>query len=74
MLEDVAAYMREVREEPGTVLNLVELNPVYVSAFVAVIALVLLFSLMWVAGRPSWFPDPEGEGARSGGGAGDDAA
>jgi hypothetical protein len=71
---DVAAYMDEVREEPGTLLGLVELNPVYVSAFVAFIAVVLLFSLMWIAGRPSWFPDPEGQGARRGGGAGDDAA
>ena len=71
---DVAEYMAEVHREPGTLLGLVELNPVFVSAFVALVALVLLFSLMWVAGRPSWFPDPEGQGGRSGGGAGDDTA
>ena len=73
-IADVAAYMQEVREEPGTLLNLVELNPVYVSAFVALMALVLLFSLMWIAGRPTWFPDPEGQGSRRGGDAGDDRA
>lgn len=56
---DVAAYLTEVAEEEGTPLNFVELNPVIASAFVAALALVVLLSCMWLAGRVTMFPDPE---------------
>jgi ubiquinol-cytochrome c reductase cytochrome c subunit len=57
---DVAAFMHEVAAEEGTPLfGLVELNPVYASAFVALLALVTLVSLVWIGGRPAWFPDAE---------------
>lgn len=55
---DVVAYLAEVREHRGTpVFGLVELNPVYASAFVALLAVAMMFSIMWIGGRPSWFPD-----------------
>lgn len=57
-LTDVAAYLTEVAHEGGTPLNLVELNPVYASAFVALLALLALFSAMFIAGRVTMFPDP----------------
>jgi ubiquinol-cytochrome c reductase cytochrome c subunit len=64
-IADVAAFMREVEAEPGTpLLGLVELNPVFASAFVFLLAVAMLLSLMWIGGRPNWFPDPpkaEGE-------------
>lgn len=55
---DIAAYLDEVAHEEGTPLNLVELNPVYMGAFVAVMALVMLLSCLWIAGRVTLFPDP----------------
>lgn len=58
---DVIAYLDEVAHERGTPLNLVELNPVYASAFVALLALAVVFSLMWMAGRVALFPDPDEE-------------
>jgi ubiquinol-cytochrome c reductase cytochrome c subunit len=55
---DVATFLRGVDEEEGTpLLGLVELNPVYASAFVALLAVLLLLSLVWIGGRPAWFPD-----------------
>lgn len=56
---DVAAFMEEAANEPGTPLGLTELNPVYASAFVGVLALLMLWSLVWIGGRPKWFPDPD---------------
>lgn len=59
-INDVVAFMDEVAEEPRTpILGLVELNPVYASAYVAGLALLVLLSLAWIGGRPAWFPDPE---------------
>lgn len=58
-LGDVAAFLEEVRAEEGTPLGLVELNPVFASGFVALLALVMILSLFWISARPTWFPDPE---------------
>lgn len=59
-LDDVAAYLQTVSEEEGTpLLGLVELNPVYASGFVALFALIVLASCMWLGGRVLMFPDPE---------------
>ncbi len=56
---DVVAFLDAVQEEPTTpVFGLVELNPVYASGFVALLALVVVLSLVWIGGRPAWFPDP----------------
>lgn len=58
-LADVAAYLESVDEEEGTpLLGLVELNPVFASGFVAVFALIVLASCMWLGGRVLMFPDP----------------
>lgn len=57
---DVVAYMNEVDQEPGTpIFGLVELNPVYASGFVALLAAALLASLVWIGGKPRWLPDPQ---------------
>lgn len=49
----VASYMEAVAEERGTpVLGLVELNPVFASGFVALLAFGLLGSLLYIGGRP----------------------
>ena len=56
---DVAAFLEEVRHEEGTPLGLVELNPVFASGFVALLALVMILSLFWISAKPTWFPDPE---------------
>jgi len=56
---DVAAFLEEVRHEQGTPLGVVELNPVYASGFVALLAVVVLLSLFWISSKPTWFPDPE---------------
>lgn len=58
---DIAAFLEEVRGEEGTPLGLVELNPVYASGFVALLAVAMILSLFWISSKPSWFPDPEGE-------------
>lgn len=58
-LADVAAFLEEVNAEEGTPLGLVELNPVYVSGFVAALAALLLLVLLFISGTPTWFPDPE---------------
>ncbi|HSK98666.1 MAG TPA: c-type cytochrome [Euzebyales bacterium] len=57
---DVAAFLEEVRHERGTPLGMVELNPVYASGFVALLAVVMILSLFWISSKPMWFPDPEG--------------
>lgn len=58
-MADVAAFMEEVNAEEGTPLGLTELNPVFASGFAALLAVVMLLSLFWISGKPSWFPDPE---------------
>ena len=60
---DIVAFLEFVEEEHGTPLGLVELNPVYASGFAFVFAVVILLSALWIAGRPTHFPDPEGQGA-----------
>lgn len=55
----VAVFMEEAANEEGTPLGLTELNPVYASAFVAALAVLMLLSLVWIGGRPRWFPDPD---------------
>jgi ubiquinol-cytochrome c reductase cytochrome c subunit len=61
-VDDVVAFLHEVSEEEGTpIFGLVELNPVFASGFVALLALVLLLSLVWIGARPAWFPDPTPE-------------
>lgn len=57
-MADVAAFMAEVESEEGTPLGLTELNPVFASGFAALLAVVMLLSLFWISGKPSWFPDP----------------
>lgn len=58
-IADVVAFLDEVESEEGTpIFGFVELNPVFASAFVALLALLLLLSLAWIGGRPAWFPDP----------------
>lgn len=56
-LGHIAAYLDEVAGEEPTLLNLVELNPVFLAAFVGVLAIVMLFSCLWIAGRVTTFPD-----------------
>ncbi|MGH8901610.1 MAG: c-type cytochrome [Egibacteraceae bacterium] len=59
---DIAAFLSLVDEERGTpIFGLVELNPVYTAAFIALVAAVLIFSLLWIGGRPAWFPDAQQE-------------
>jgi ubiquinol-cytochrome c reductase cytochrome c subunit len=59
---DVAEFLHFVGEEQGTPLGLVELNPVYASGFAFLFAVVILLSALWIAGRPTHFPDPAGQG------------
>jgi ubiquinol-cytochrome c reductase cytochrome c subunit len=54
---DVAAFLDEVAGEEGTPLGLVEINPVYASGFAFAFAVLILVSAMWIAGRPTMFPD-----------------
>lgn len=58
---DVGAFLEEVSAESGTPLGLVELNPVFASGFVALLAVAMILSLLWISSKPTWFPDPEGE-------------
>lgn len=61
-LGHITAYLEAVSEEEGTpLLGLVELNPVYASAFVALLALVAIASCVWLGGRVLMFPDPRPE-------------
>jgi ubiquinol-cytochrome c reductase cytochrome c subunit len=54
---DVVSFLHFVAEEQGTPLGLVELNPVYASGFAFLFAVAILFSALWIAGRPTHFPD-----------------
>jgi ubiquinol-cytochrome c reductase cytochrome c subunit len=56
---DIAAFLDEVRSEAGTPLGLIELNPVFASGFVALLAIAMLVSLFWISSKPTWFPDAE---------------
>lgn len=57
---DLVAYLEEILEEETTpLLGLGELHPVYLSGFVALLALAMLFSCMVIAGRVAMFPDPD---------------
>ena len=67
-MADIGAFMHEVGAEQGTPLGLVELNPVFASGFVALLAVVMLVSLTWISGKPSWFPDPDSTSAEEGAG------
>ena len=59
----VVAYLREIRTDSRTpVLGLLELNPVYASAFVAILAVLVVFSLIWIGSRPAWLADGGQEG------------
>ncbi|MBW3603307.1 MAG: c-type cytochrome [Actinobacteria bacterium] len=58
---DVGAFLEEVRSESGTPLGLVELNPVFASGFVALLAVAMILSLFWISSKPTWFPDPEAD-------------
>ena len=61
---DLAAFMEFVAEEPGTPVGLTETNPVYLAGLAGVLALVVLLSCLWLAGRPVHFrgnrPDEAG--------------
>lgn len=59
---DVGAFLEEVSSESGTPLGLIELNPVFASGFVALLALATILSLFWISSKPTWFPDPEADG------------
>ena len=56
---DIAAFTKFVSEEQGTPLGLIELNPVYASGFALIFALIVLVSALWIAGRPTMFPDTQ---------------
>jgi len=59
---DVSAFMDTVREDADEqVLGIPELNPVYASAFVFLLALGALFLLGVIGSRPRWFPTPEAD-------------
>jgi ubiquinol-cytochrome c reductase cytochrome c subunit len=58
---DVAAFLEEVSAEPGTPIGLTELNPVFASGFVALLAVAMILSLFWISSKPTWFPDPDQE-------------
>ena len=64
---DVTAFLEEVSREPTTPLGLVELNPVFASGFVALLALVMILSLFWISAKPTWFPDPDSVRDEAGG-------
>jgi ubiquinol-cytochrome c reductase cytochrome c subunit len=53
----ITAFLHEVDEEPGTLLFPGELNPVFASAFGALLTLAVLALALVVAGRPLWLPD-----------------
>jgi ubiquinol-cytochrome c reductase cytochrome c subunit len=56
---DVVAYLHVVEAEEGTLVGLVELNPVYMAAFVFLLAVAVILSCVWIAGRVEMFGDPE---------------
>lgn len=55
----VAAYIDEVAHEAGTPLGLAELNPVFLAAFVGLLALAAVASCLYISGRVVMFPDQE---------------
>ncbi|HUG86402.1 MAG TPA: cytochrome c [Euzebya sp.] len=60
-VNDIITYLEAVDEEPGTpVFGLVELNPVFASGFVGLLALLLLGSLLFIGGRPVPFESEHG--------------
>jgi ubiquinol-cytochrome c reductase cytochrome c subunit len=59
-LGDIAAFMHEVAEEPGTLLGFGELNPVFASGFVFAMSVIVLLSCMWISGRVALFPTKSG--------------
>lgn len=59
-LGDLVAYLDEIAHEDTTPLGLGELHPVFLSGFVALLALAMLFSCMFIAGRVTMFPDTAG--------------
>lgn len=64
-IDGIVAFLTIVEEERRTpIFGLIELNPVYAAGFVALLALVLLFSLFWIGGTPAWFPDPRRDDQR----------
>jgi ubiquinol-cytochrome c reductase cytochrome c subunit len=49
----VASYLQAIDDKQGTpVLGLVELNPVFASGFVGLLAVLLIGSLLYIGGRP----------------------
>lgn len=72
-IADIGAFLEEVRAEPGTPLGLVELNPVFASGFVALLALAMVLSLFWISSKPTWFPDPDADSEDGAGGSADSA-
>jgi ubiquinol-cytochrome c reductase cytochrome c subunit len=60
---DIAAFLHEVDEEPGTLLFPGELNPVFASAFGALLTLAVVALVLVVAGKPLWLPDEPGKDA-----------
>lgn len=58
---DIAAYLTEIVGEETTPLGLGELNPVFLAAFVGLLALAMILSCLFIAGRVSMFPDPEAD-------------
>jgi ubiquinol-cytochrome c reductase cytochrome c subunit len=59
---DMAAFLADVEEEGGTLLFPGELNPVFASGFGAGLAVVIIFILLLIAGRPTMFPDAPAPG------------
>lgn len=58
----LVAYLDYVAQEQGTpVFGLIELNPVYASGFAAAMVVIVVVAVLVIAGRPQWFPDPEGQ-------------
>lgn len=59
-VNSIASYLEAVEAESGTpVFGLVELNPVFASGFVGLLAVVLLGSLLVIGGRPLSFQAEE---------------
>ncbi len=58
-IADVVAFMNEVQVEADEqILGIPELNPVFASAFVFLLALAALFLIGVIGSRPRWFPTP----------------
>lgn len=59
-VDAISSYMEAVDQEQGTpILGLVELNPVFASGFVALLAFGMLGSLLYIGGRPVAFDSGE---------------